>query len=210
MLAADLSDMEAQYEKDREASAWRYVEKQNVVRNGFTNALLSLEAAFKSKGNLDGVVAVRKEREQVVAVNDIKQPEGRTIPEIVDLRARQRKAAGDVAIEEKRAIVAMAMQYVDRLKTVEKELTVADKIDEALVVQQRRIRVMEEPDVVAALSAIKDSVAISDNQRSKPPKPPEATTPRPVEVKKIAKPFPDSGGVGGFGRSRDNVKSSFD
>lgn len=54
------------------------------------------------------------------------------------------------------------------------------------------------------------TVAVFDNPRIKPLKPLEVMMPRPAEVKKVAKPFPDSGGGGGFGRSRDNVKSSFD
>lgn len=160
LFALSFSDMETQYAKDRENIAWKYVEKQNYLRNGYTNALVALEVAFKSKGNLDGVLAVRREREQLAALINGKDPEGRTISEIADLRVKQRKAAGEVVLEEKRAIVAIAQQYVDRLKTLEKELTVADNIDAALVVQQKRKKVMEEQDVVTAQAVLKESSGV--------------------------------------------------
>ena len=159
LSAATLAELEAQYTKDRDAIAWKFVDRNNAVRAGYTNALITLEAGFKSKGALEGVLAVRKERESYAASVDGKLPEGQAIPEILDLRAKQKKMAADAVLEEKKAIVTNAQQYVDKLKVLEKDLTVADKIDTAVIVQTKRKQVMEQQDVVAALAALRDAGA---------------------------------------------------
>ena len=159
LSAATLAELEAQYTKDRDAIAWKFVDRNNAVRAGYTNALITLEAGFKSKGALEGVLAVRKERESYAASVDGKLPEGQAIPEILDLRAKQKKMAADAVLEEKKAIVTTAQQYVDKLKVLEKDLTVADKIDTAVIVQTKRKQVMEQQDVVAALAALRDAGA---------------------------------------------------
>ncbi|MEI6971646.1 MAG: DUF1080 domain-containing protein [bacterium] len=152
-LAATLADLEAQYSQDREALSWKYVEKKNQIHLCYTNALLALEVSFKSKGELDGVLAVRKELELLTADAAGGIPDSSTIPEIAELRSKNRKTAAEAAIEEKKAIVATAQQHVERLKALERELTIADKIEEAVEVQARRKTVMDDPDVVAAVSA---------------------------------------------------------
>lgn len=157
MSAATLGELSTQYDKEREAIAWKYVEKQGLARAGYTNALGVLESSFKAKGNLESVLAVRKERDAVASSAGSRLPTGQTIPEIADLRMKNEKAVADVILEEKRAIVSSAQQYVERLKALEKELTVGDKIDAAVEVMAKRKKVMEEPDIVAALAVVKEA-----------------------------------------------------
>ncbi|MEI6217841.1 MAG: DUF1080 domain-containing protein [bacterium] len=158
-LAASMSEMDAQYSKTREENAWKYVEKKNAAIAGYTNVLIALESVLKAKGDLDGILAVRKERENLATLTDGSLPTGETIPAIDDLRAKRKKIVVQVVLEEKRELVATAQQYADRLKIMEKELTVAGKIDDAVSVQARRKKLAEDPDVLEAAAAIKESLA---------------------------------------------------
>ena len=176
IFAASMSEMDAQYSKAREENAWKYVEKKNAAIAGYTNALVAFENTLKVKGDLDGILAVRKERESFAALTDGSLPDGETIPAIDDLRARRKKIIGQVVLEEKRELVATAQQYADRLKIMEKELTVAGKIDDAVSVQARRKKLVEDPDVLEAAAAVKESVAVAATVVSSDPAPADSVT----------------------------------
>jgi len=151
----------ASYSRDRESISWRYIDKRKMLPVAYTNALRRIELSFTDSGNLNGVLATRKEKEQFVLAdrNGGGIPDSPTVPAILELRTTYMKATAAVDLEEKKEILASADRYVGRLKTLEVELTKSGRIDEAVAVSTKRKRVTEAADVVAAAADVKKAAA---------------------------------------------------
>ena len=162
----NLASLSDGYSKNRESISWKWIENRVQLRSQYTNELNKLEESLAQEGSLDGVLAVRAEREAFVAnEKDGGAPVEPSIEAITGLRERYRRAVAAVAVQEDKDIIAAAEKYVEELRNLESELTKENKIDEAIVIQSKRKQVMNAADVVAAVAAVKAAAEKPDDAK---------------------------------------------
>ena len=157
-IAADLASLKSEYAQlQQKANATYDAATQNSLLL-YSNTLATAETQLKKEGNLESLLAVRKEKERFGISGDIQKPALADLPQIV----QQAQAAHFSRIEQAektrdKNLAIIAKQYLTQLETLKKQLTSQDKIDDALQVQA------EMKAVESALSLVPAPVASPAN-----------------------------------------------
>ncbi len=121
-----------------------YRERVIQVQTGFLGSLEKQENAMQEKGDLMGVLAVRKEREAFQGISEfppVIRSAGSTYAEVAELKKKYNQQLETLKQDRDQNIVLRTGQYDKRLAEFERRLTQAGKIDEALSVHAERERV---------------------------------------------------------------------
>lgn len=134
--AADLVTLKAEYDRAKQdLDTARDISVQNSV-TAYSNALTTIETQLKKDGNLEGLLAVRKEKERFSASGEIPKSPPADLPQAIvqaQLAHTARTQQADKTRDKNLAIIAK--QYLTQLAVLKKQLTSQDKIDDALQVQ---------------------------------------------------------------------------
>lgn len=106
------------------------------VPSDYTNALTAVEQSLTKKGDLDGVVAVRRERDRFR--EDPSVPPNAVVNFPLELKALQDKFKTipvQLEAEKRKEISKLTSAYIAKLEQLKKRLTQNTKVDEALLVK---------------------------------------------------------------------------
>jgi len=175
--ADPLVNLKASYEAAIFRTEKEYSDTKENCRKGYPAALNTREMLFKRAGNLDGVMAIRAEKERYTKEKTVpKDPPPGTDDQVKVLQASYHKALGNAELKHNKAILHWTRLYLDKLDTMEKSLTKAGKIDEALAIRREAERVRKDPVVKAAEFAMADIKAAT----AAPAAPATQTPPTPT------------------------------
>lgn len=128
-----------------------FAEKAGACEREYQGELLRLEAACQAEGNLEELLVVRKERERFAGDKMITKAHLVSSP--AALRALQEKYINlpqELAVARSRAVLAAGDAYTAKLAELQKSLTTANRIEEAVAVKQARERFRDDAAMAAA------------------------------------------------------------
>lgn len=129
----------------------------------YLQSLKSLEASLTKGGNLEGVLAVRKE---VARFKESKQfPQEAILETPEELRVLQQKAfegSRGIDVERNKHIISAIEKYVSILDEMKKNLTKKGKLDQALAVSKEMDAMTGSPELLAA-KAVLDAAGVERN-----------------------------------------------
>lgn len=104
-------------------------------------AIASSKQAYESQGNLDGVLAAKKETDRLAIAEDVPAEDAEGLPSLI-LRARNSYRGACAAAEERRgrALIDLTQAYASRLEAIEKEHVRERDLQAALAVREERQR----------------------------------------------------------------------
>ncbi len=114
------------------------------VQTNFLGSLEKMENAMQEKGDLMGVLAVRKEQESFQGISEFPpkiRSAGSTYAEVAELKKKYNQQLDALQQDRDQEIALRTRQYDNRLAEFERRLTQAGKIDDALRVHAERERV---------------------------------------------------------------------
>ena len=199
-----LTKLKASYEAAMLKTEKEYATTKENCRKGYPAALGTKEMLFQRAGNLDGVLAIRKEKERYQKEKAIpRDPPAGTDPQVQVLQAAYHKALDDAEIKHNKAVLYWTKLYLEKLETLTRNLTVAGKIDEALAARKEQERVRKDPVVTAA------EFAMADAKTSTPPAEETVTppAPEPATTAKTVSQCLTCNGTGRCGRCRGTGQS---
>ncbi len=157
VTATDLASLKSEYgvSKQKIDSACAAEFKSSLLV--YSKALTASEAQLKNAGNLEGLIAVRKEKERFVATGEIPKTSSSDTPQAIaqaQLEHLTRTQQAQKVRDKNLAVVIR--QYLSKLDALKKQLTSRDKIDDALQVQTE-IKNMET--ILAVLSGEQETAS---------------------------------------------------
>ena len=203
--AGSLESLKLSYEKTIAKIESDYTIDMQGMPTTYLNDLQKLQQTLQKAGDLDGFTAVGKEMERFKNEQTIpEEPDAALIEKITLLRTKYRENLAKLALDKDTKIVAAAKQYIDRLTALQKSLTMAGKIDDALAVNVEIKEAGSNPKVRDAEFSIasheadskKGSARTSKPDSSPKPKPQSSETPKSPDKQKDAKSKPPSSASG--------------
>lgn len=176
---------------------WRQIESRkaerlSTLKQQYLDALdKAVEAAMK-KGDLDGVLAAKAEKDRILTDSPVLQPAaGSTPPSLRNLLDSYEHSHDRIAKEQDQQLRALNERYVATLTTQERALTRQGRLDEALAVRAEKERVMDDLPEAAAPAA--------EEPATEPLKPAPAASPQSPAKEPALKLMGswNSGGKGG-------------
>jgi len=156
--------LEIQQERDNRAKA---------QGDWYQRGLDGIETSLKNEGDLEGLLALRAERERFKREESFSSNTlAQTPVELVDLQGQCQTALARYEDEKNEQVVKLAQGYMTTLAALMKDLTQQGRIDEALSVRQERDGVHLSAAVASAEAALAESAA----QRGQP-RPDSTATP---------------------------------
>lgn len=147
---------EAQVDKINRASEAAAV----ALQGQYTKSLTTLEKTFQEQGQLDPLLAVKKERERFAADSTVSEAlEATGVADLDTLRANYRKSADAVPVKKAQDIVTLTEQYKKSLTGLQEKLTKAGNLEAALETRKETEAVENRPDVSASRFALADAEA---------------------------------------------------
>jgi Concanavalin A-like lectin/glucanases superfamily len=149
--SADLKTLKSKYEQDL---AVIQADSDKALTNsvqGYADALKALGQKLQGAGDLDGILAVKKETERFGKEKAI--PEGAVVADNVGLRELQlywQKMPETIDINKSRKIVKLSKGHIAALEVAKKQLTTQGKVDEAVELKNEIERVRTSAEVTAA------------------------------------------------------------
>ena len=114
----------------------QHAERVKNASAEYTNALNALEQTLAKKGNLDGVLAVKNEKERFKILQEISHNAVvESPPELKDLQLKFMRWPATLETRRKDETAKASSDYVGKLEKLKAELTKNMKIDEALAVK---------------------------------------------------------------------------
>lgn len=148
--ATDLVSLKSEYDVSKQKIDSVYAAEFKSSLLVYSNALTASEAQLKNGGNLEGLIAVRKEKERFAATGEIPKTSSSDMPQsIAKTQLEQLTRTQQAQKVRDKNLSIVIRQYLSRLDTLKKQLTSRDKIDDALQVQAE-IKSMEA--ILAVLS----------------------------------------------------------
>jgi hypothetical protein len=143
------------------SDTWRQIEGRGEERLSAmkTQYLTSLDTLYQkaiSKGDLDGVIAVKSERDRILTDVSPTDAERAALPEeIKKLRSSYDQNSARVAKEQGDQLRQLYDKYKKTLELQEKKLTLLGRVDDALAIRAEKERMMDDlPAVASALPAV--------------------------------------------------------
>jgi len=132
----------------------RYDAESAQLPAKYLKAVEAIQFDSQAKGDLQGVVAAKRESAQFALASDLPAEDGTELaPALKTIRAKYRQQVQQLAAKRDKEIVTLVQQYAARLSTMEKQLTKDGKIDEALAVHGEVERVKSSKEAQAAIIA---------------------------------------------------------
>ncbi len=132
------------YKEVLEEIEQNYRERVGQTQVSFLSSLEKLESAMQEKGDLLGVVAVRKEKEDFQNISSFPpmiRNTGSAYAELTELKKQYNRQLDALKQERDQTIEQRTVQYDKHLDVFQRRLTQAGKIDDALNVHAERERV---------------------------------------------------------------------
>lgn len=166
--ANDLDDLKAKYTEAKQQINLRHTKTSDTCAQAYSSGLTTLEDRFKKSGNLEALLAIRKEIDRFAETKEIPATvETGLSAEVILLRQAHIKALQEASRERDKNHAQLLQQYVPALDGLKKRLTTEDKIADALLVQE------EQKDAETSLAFFQDSQSRSapavKNQSTPPP-----------------------------------------
>ena len=156
-------------------------------RADYGRELKALGAAYQTGGDLDGLIAARKEIKRFEYSSEIPAESIVTEPaKLKELQDKYAALAGGGGIEKSRKIVALTELYVAHLEDMKKQLTVSGDIESALAAKKEIERVQASPVNTAALFDL--SVAKAAEPKQPVPVEKAATAPAKEDENEMSAP----------------------
>lgn len=129
----------------------KYLDLTKKIPSEYTNALNRLEQLLARNANLDGVLAVRGERDRFAVSQDI--PANAVVQSPAELKALQEKFSGmpgTLESAKRKEIARFSSDYVEKLERIKATLTKSLKIDEAVAIKHEIEKVRTGTDLTSA------------------------------------------------------------
>ncbi|MEM1443559.1 MAG: hypothetical protein AAGF67_14535, partial [Verrucomicrobiota bacterium] len=181
--ADEVDDLTAKFEAAKERALGPIREQRVELDLGYFDQLEALSKSLQAKGDLEGVVEVRSEREVMKRTGAIGDSES---PNLQPLRDNYLEKVEEIETSKSDKEAELNKIYVGELQRLQKELTVAGKIDEALKAKAIAEKLNSDKEETAA-------VANTSTTSSASPWPVPEPTPEVLEGGKFLKPvvFPE-------------------
>ncbi len=195
-----LASLQNAYEKGLQKIQKDYKAAEASWPTRYQDLLEATAAQLQQAGDLENLLALRKEKERFVAQRSVPEsPAPGTASLVASLQDNHRKNLADALLEKNRRIVALTEQYLMRLDTLKQELTRANRISEALTVKAEADRIRQFEVYTAARFALDEHETRSAVTPS--PSPSEGTSHCP-DCRGTGKTTQLCGGCAGSGRCR--------
>ncbi|OVE74493.1 hypothetical protein BVX94_00160, partial [bacterium B17] len=133
---AQLAEIQKIYKSQLEKINKEYDKTVKEAPLKYNQNLTALEKTLQSKGDLQGIMAVRKERDRFSLSKEVTDELLVTTPKPLKKLQQQYMASEiDADINKTEEINKLTEAYLKRLEKVKKSLTVKGNIDEALLIQ---------------------------------------------------------------------------
>lgn len=142
-LMRHFDDMRDKYKSILDEIQQKYLDRVAQLRNNFATKLDQIEQGLQDKGDLMGVVTLRKEKEAFQRITEtppVIRQTGSSYPEVAGLKTTYNKELDLAQKQRDEERVMRTQQYTSRLAELEKQLTQKGRIDEALSVHAERER----------------------------------------------------------------------
>ena len=191
-IATEIEALKSIYEQSLSGIDKEYSDKARNWPDEYLKELDVIQKKMQKAGDLDGWQVVNKE---VTRFNSDKSiPITSIVATASDLQSIQKRyqvLSSGIETEKSKKIVSLTEKYVSRLATTQKTLTIAGKIDDALIVNSEIKRVKALPKVSAAEFALMTVEAEKAPEQKTP-----ATSPG-GDAKKTAEPTAKTDSTGG-------------
>lgn len=147
----DIKTLKAKYEQGLAAIQEETNKALTNSVQGYADALKALGQKLQGAGDLDGILAVKKEAERFG--NEKAIPEGAVVADCValkDLQLKWQKRPDAIDISKSKKLVALSRSHIAALEEVKKQLTIQGKVDEAVEAKNEIERVRTSAEVTAA------------------------------------------------------------
>ena len=148
---ADIKTLKAKYEQGLAAIQGETNKALTNSVQGYADALKALGQKLQGAGDLDGMLAVKKESERFEKEKTI--PESAVVADCValrDLQTKWQKMPDTIDVNKSKKIVTLSKGHIAALEEVKKQLTMQGKVEEAVVVKDEIERARTSADVTAA------------------------------------------------------------
>ena len=164
--AANLKTCKAVHNQNLEAILRDQGAKLAKLEQQYPNWLAALKAQVQADGDLKKTMAVMAEIERFQRDKNVGSDA--ELPEIKRLQAAYAKQMADLETDKARRITALVTRYNAELSELQKELTRAGKLDEAIAVQEERNQIKNGDHIVAAANRVKESAASVSKKTNTP------------------------------------------
>jgi hypothetical protein len=171
---ADLKALRARYEQGLASIHTNSVKALQDWPNAYTADLKKLEKKLQSSGDLDGLLAVRKEMERFGEDKAIPERALSESPALKEAQLKWRKTPETIEIDQSRRIVLLARSYSASLEELKRKLTTQGKVEQAIEAKDESERVRTSAPVTAAQFALASAgvdLRPDGGRKGKPPAP---------------------------------------
>jgi len=136
----------------------KYAEQEKGWRAEYVKALRTFQQQMQEAGNLDGLVAAKKEIDRFQLAGTISDADLAVVSaELAALQMRYRDMGNEHSVDEAEETIALSEKYTEHLGSLRVSLTKAGKIELALAVDKEMKRVEGSPQVASARFVLADS-----------------------------------------------------
>ena len=136
----------------------KYAEQEKGWRAEYVKALRTFQQQMQEAGNLDGLVAAKKEIDRFQLAGTISDADLAVVSaELAALQMRYRDMGNEHSVDEAEETIALSEKYTEHLGSLRVSLTKAGKIELALAVDKEMKRVEGSPQVASASFVLADS-----------------------------------------------------
>jgi|APCry1669188970_1035186.scaffolds.fasta_scaffold13620_2 Concanavalin A-like lectin/glucanases superfamily len=148
---ADIKTLKAKYEQGLAAIQDESNKALTNSIQGYADALKTLKQKLQGVGDLDGILATKKEAERFGKEKAL--PESAVVADCValrDLQHKWQKTHDAIDVSKSKKVVTLSKSHIAALEEVKKLLTMQGKVEEAVVVKDEIERVRTSAEVTAA------------------------------------------------------------
>jgi len=138
----ELADLQAWYQQEHVRIDDNYLSSMVAVEGDYAKQLKDLEQSLTSKGDLEGVLAVRKEKERFSQEKNITSSVVTTTPaELQILQLKNASLPSALKKEKDKSIEKLTSTYLEKLEELKKSFTQNLRITEAVKIKEEIARV---------------------------------------------------------------------
>jgi hypothetical protein len=142
-LPSDLPAAQAQFATAMKTVTDARDEKLTAARKAYAELLARAQAEATSKGDLDGAVAAKTERERALA-GELTEEDRKKLPAtLLPQRARYDQGASQIEMQARTQESAVLRNYIAMLDALQKRITMKGELDKAMQVKDERKNISE-------------------------------------------------------------------
>lgn len=163
------------YEQETQSIETDVAGRLEAALGDYEKALVSIEDRCRKSGDLNGLLAVRKEKERLQTEKSVPDKNSSGVPtSVADARASYHRAAADAKVRHATRIRTLSVNYAKHLTALRKQLVIRDKLKQAQVVDGEIKRI----DLIVALV----TTEIPDAAKPDPKPVPRERKPTPAKL----------------------------